>query len=340
MTESKCVLLTGAAGYIGSHTWVELIQSGYQVIGIDSFCNSSEKVLGRIEKIVDQKIHFYNGDVRDSQLIKEIFKAHQFSGVIHFAALKAVGDSVKKPLDYYGNNLDALISLLRVMQEFKVQKFVFSSSATVYGDPEQVPINESAKLHPTNPYGQTKLMGEQILRDLERADPEFRVAYLRYFNPVGAHASGLIGEDPRGHPNNLSPVVSQVAAGTLNKVMVFGNDWPTPDGTGVRDYIHVVDLARAHIRAIDYLEHGGPSVTLNLGTGIGYSVFDLIGAYERVSEKSIPFEIVGRRTGDIATCYADPHLALKLLAWKAEFDLDRMCADGWRWQSMNPYGFS
>jgi UDP-glucose 4-epimerase len=340
LMDSKSILLTGAAGYIGSHTWVELVQSGYEVIGIDNFCNSSEKVLKRIEKIIDKKIHFYKGDVRDKSLVEEIFKTHKISGVLHFAALKAVGDSVKAPLDYYGNNLNTLICLLHTMQEFRVKNFVFSSSATVYGDPKFVPISELAEVRPTNPYGQTKLMGEQILRDLENSDPEFRVAYLRYFNPIGAHSSGLIGEDPRGRPNNLSPVVSQVAARTLDKVMVFGDDWPTPDGTGVRDYIHVVDLARAHVKAIDYLIEGGSSVTLNLGTGSGYSVFDLIAAYERVSGRPIPYEVVGRREGDIAECYADPTLAKQVLGWKAEYDLDRMCADSWRWQSMNPRGFS
>ena len=340
LIKSKCILITGAAGYIGSHTWVELIQSGYQVIGVDNFCNSSERVLERIQSIANQEICFYKGDVLDLQFMRSIFEDHKITGVIHFAALKAVGDSVKYPLDYYGNNLESLIGLLRVMQEFKVQDFVFSSSATVYGDPGIVPIQETANLRPTNPYGQTKLIGEQILRDLEKADNNLRVVYLRYFNPIGAHVSGLIGEDPRGRPNNLSPVVAQVAAGRLDKVMVFGNNWPTPDGTGVRDYIHVVDLARAHVKAIDHLIRGGPSVTLNLGTGIGYSVFDLIAAYERASGLKIPTEITARRVGDIATCFADPQLAKKILSWEAEFDLDRMCADSWRWQSMNPDGFN
>lgn len=340
LNDSKCIFLTGAAGYIGSHTWVELIQSGYKVVGIDNFCNSSEQALQRIEKIVNQEVTFYMGDVRDSQLVKQIFRDHNISGVIHFAALKAVGDSVKYPLGYYGNNIDALIGLLDAMEEFKIYDFVFSSSATVYGDPEFVPINESAKLSPTNPYGQTKLIGEQILHDLEKSNENFRAVLLRYFNPIGAHFSGLIGEDPRGRPNNLSPVVSQVAAGVLDKVMIFGDDWPTPDGTGVRDYIHVVDLARAHVKAIDYLLSGGTSVTLNLGTGIGYSVFDLIGAYERICGKSIPIEVTKRRNGDISTCYADPRLAQKVLGWKAEYDLERMCRDSWRWQSLNPNGFN
>jgi UDP-glucose 4-epimerase len=340
LSQSKCILLTGAAGYIGSHTWIELIESGYEVIGVDNFCNSSERVLERIQKIINQDICFYKGDVQDFNFMRGIFERHQITGAIHFAALKAVGDSVKDPLAYYSNNLESLISLLRAMQEFEVRDFVFSSSATVYGDPEIVPIQETANLQPTNPYGQTKLIGEQILRDLEKSDDNSRVVYLRYFNPIGAHISGLIGEDPRGRPNNLSPVLAQVAAGRLDKVMVFGNDWPTSDGTGVRDYIHVVDLARAHVKAIDYLIRGGSSITLNLGTGIGYSVFDLISAYERVSGLKIPVEITSRRAGDIATCYADPQLAEKILGWVAEYELDRMCADSWRWQSMNPNGFN
>ena len=340
LNKSKCILLTGAAGYIGSHTWIELIESGYEVIGVDNFCNSSEQVLERIEKIINQDICFYKGDVQDIQFMRGIFEHHKITGAIHFAALKAVGDSVTYPLEYYSNNLMSLMTLLRVMQEFHVQEFVFSSSATVYGDPIAVPISENAKLQPTNPYGQTKLMGEQILRDLEKSDDDLRVAYLRYFNPIGAHVSGLIGEDPRGRPNNLSPVVAQVASGRLDKVMVFGNDWPTPDGTGVRDYIHVTDLARAHVKAIDYLINGGLSVTLNLGTGVGYSVFDLISAYERASGLKIPVEVTSRRAGDIATCYADPQLAKKILGWAAEYELDRMCADSWRWQSMNPSGFN
>jgi UDP-glucose 4-epimerase len=339
MMTKKTILLTGATGYIGSHTWVELIAAGYDVVGLDNFSNSNRKVLERIEKISDKKPIFIEGDVRDYELLDKLFQAYEINGAVHFAALKAVGESVSNPLSYYDNNLNGLLVLSKVMSEHGKKNFVFSSSACVYGDPAQVPINESAALQPTNPYGQTKLMSEQILRDLEVSDSAWRIAYLRYFNPSGAHESGLIGEDPKGIPNNLSPLVARVAGGRMPKLMVYGNDWPTPDGTGVRDYIHVVDLAKGHVKAIDYLLSGKPSLTVNLGTGQGYSVLQMIEAYQNASGKPIPYELTQRRPGDIATCYADTALAFKTLGWKAQYGLEKMCADGWRWQSLNPNGF-
>jgi UDP-glucose 4-epimerase len=333
------ILLTGATGYIGSHTWLELLLAGHQVIGIDNFINSSPLALGRIETLASQKLHFVEGDVCNKECLQDIFKKYPIKGVIHFAALKAVGESVAQPLRYYQNNLGGLLTLLEVMQNAECHNFVFSSSATVYGDPRAVPINESAPLCPTNPYGQTKLMSEQVLRDLEVADSRWRVAYLRYFNPVGAHESGFIGEDPLGVPNNLSPIVARVAAGRMAQLKVYGNDWPTPDGTGVRDYIHVVDLAGAHVKAVEHLLLGKNSVTVNLGTGQGYSVMDVIKAYEDVIGRPIPYEIVARRSGDIATCFADPTLAHDVLGWRAQRTLAQMCADSWRWQSQNPTGY-
>jgi UDP-glucose 4-epimerase len=309
------------------------------VIGLDNFSNSNKKVLERIEKISGKKPTFIEGDVRDYELLDKLFQAYEIDGAVHFAALKAVGESVSNPLAYYDNNLNGLLVLSKVMSEHNTKNIVFSSSACVYGDPAQVPITEAATLQPTNPYGQTKLMSEQILRDLEVSDPAWRVAYLRYFNPSGAHESGLIGEDPKGTPNNLSPLVARVAVGRMPKLMVYGSDWPTIDGTGVRDYIHVVDLAKGHVKAIDYLLSGKPSLTVNLGTGQGYSVLQMIEAYQNASGKPIPYELTQRRPGDIATCFADTALALKTLGWKAEYGLEKMCADGWRWQSMNPNGF-
>jgi len=338
-TSKSTILLTGATGYIGSHTWVELLAAGYEVVGLDNFCNSNKKVLDRIEKITGQKPLFYEGDVRDTAILNTIFQDHAIAGVVHFAALKAVGESVSQPLAYYDNNLNGLLVLCKVMGEHDCKSFVFSSSACVYGDPQTVPITESASLQPTNPYGQTKLMSEQILRDLEISDPQWRIAYLRYFNPSGAHESGLIGEDPKGTPNNLSPLVARVAVGRMSKLMVYGNDWPTPDGTGVRDYIHVVDLAKGHVKAIEYLLSGKPSLTVNLGTGQGYSVLQMIEAYQAASGKPIPYELTARRSGDIATCYADTTLAFSSLGWQAEYSLGKMCTDGWRWQCMNPHGF-
>lgn len=333
------ILLTGATGYIGSHTWLELLQAGFSVLGIDNFINSSPKVLTRIESLSGKKLSFIEGDVCDKNFLDSIFKAHSITGVVHFAALKAVGESSANPLRYYENNLSGLITLLQVMQSHQCNNFVFSSSACVYGDPDQSPVKEDAALRPENPYGQTKLMSEQILRDLEKSDPRWRVAYLRYFNPIGAHESGLIGEDPMGVPNNLSPLVARVAAGRMQELKVYGNDWDTPDGTGVRDYIHVVDLARGHVRAIEHLLSGKPSLTVNLGTGVGYSVMDVIHAYEEVIGRPIPYQVTDRRPGDVALYYADPSLAQSLLGWRAERTLKQMCADSWRWQSQNPMGY-
>ena len=333
------ILLTGATGYIGSHTWLELLLAGNRVIGLDNFINSSRLALARIESLAGQKLEFIEGDVCDKAFLETVFKKYPIKGVIHFAALKAVGESVAQPLRYYQNNLAGLFTLLEVMQANNCKRFVFSSSATVYGDPSVVPINESSPVRPTSPYGQTKLMSEQVLRDLEVSDPSWRVAYLRYFNPVGAHESGLIGEDPRGIPNNLTPLVARVAAGRMPELKVYGDDWSTPDGTGVRDYIHVVDLAQAHVKAVEYLLAGRDSLTVNLGTGQGYSVMDVLKAYSDVIGRPIPYQVVARRPGDIATCYADPSLAEKLLGWKARRNLVQMCADSWRWQSQNPTGY-
>ncbi|MGY8525739.1 UDP-glucose 4-epimerase GalE [Paracidovorax citrulli] len=333
------LLLTGATGYIASHTWVALLEAGYRVIGLDNLCNSSRVVLERIATITGQSPHFVQGDVRDRALLDRLFQEHDIAGVIHFAALKSVGESVSMPLAYYDNNMNGLLTLCAAMQEAGLRQLVFSSSATVYGNPHTVPIEEDFPLSATNPYGQTKLMGEQVLRDLERSDPSWRIAYLRYFNPVGAHSSGLIGEDPRGIPNNLMPYVAQVAAGRRERLMVFGGDYPTPDGTGVRDYIHVCDLADGHLAALRYLSGQGKGLTVNLGTGRGYSVLEVVKAYASASGREIPYEIVARRPGDIAACYADPAMAGQLLNWRAQYDLDRMCVDSWRWQSMNPLGF-
>lgn len=334
------ILLTGAAGYIGSHTWCALLTAGYNVIGLDNLCNSSVKVLDRIAKITQQTPNFIEGDVRDTALLNIIFLENNISAVIHFAALKAVGESVQNPLDYYDNNLSGLLSLNKAMQYHNVKNFVFSSSATVYGDPHTTPIMEDFPLSAINPYGQTKLMSEKVLRDLEKSDNRWRIGYLRYFNPVGAHESGLIGENPVGSPNNLMPYIAQVAIGKLSKLHVYGGDYPTADGTGVRDYIHVMDLAQGHVAALSELFTGDVSFTVNLGTGLGYSVLDVIRAYEKASSRSIPFEIVGRRPGDIATCYADVSLAASMLNWRTTRGIDEMCVDSWRWQSMNPNGFS
>ncbi|MBF6988429.1 MULTISPECIES: UDP-glucose 4-epimerase GalE [Cupriavidus] len=335
----ETLLLTGATGYIASHTWVALLNAGYHVIGLDNLCNSSPVVIERLAAITGKTPHFVQGDVRDRALLDQLFAEHRISGVIHFAALKAVGESVSQPLQYYSNNLDGLLTVCAAMGAAGVKQLVFSSSATVYGNPQTVPILEDFPLSATNPYGQTKLMGEQILRDLEKSDPAWRIAYLRYFNPVGAHESGLIGEDPRGIPNNLMPYVAQVAGGRREKLMVFGGDYPTPDGTGVRDYIHVCDLADGHLAALVYLRDQGRGMTVNLGTGRGYSVLEVVEAYQRASGKPVPYEIVARRPGDIASCYADPALANQLLGWRAQHDIERMCQDSWRWQSMNPQGF-
>ncbi len=339
-TISEALLLTGATGYIASHTWVALLEAGYQVIGLDNLCNSNRVVVERIAAITGKTPHFVEGDVRDRALLEQLFASHRIAGAIHFAALKAVGVSVAQPLAYYDNNLNGLLTLCSAMQAAGVRQLVFSSSATVYGNPHSIPILEDFPLSATNPYGQTKLMGEQILRDLERSDPSWRIAYLRYFNPVGAHESGLIGEDPGGVPNNLMPYVAQVAADRREQLMVFGGDYPTVDGTGVRDYIHVCDLADGHLAALVYLRERGQGLTVNLGTGRGYSVLEVVAAYERASGRPVPYQIVARRPGDIAACYADPGLAQQLLGWRARHDLDRMCVDSWRWQSMNPDGLA
>jgi UDP-glucose 4-epimerase len=336
----KTILLTGAAGYIGSHTWCALLAAGHAVVGLDNLCNSSEAVVGRIAEISQTEPVFVEGDVRDGALLESIFLQHQIDAVIHFAALKAVGESVAKPLAYYDTNLNGLLTLAAAMKWHGVRHFVFSSSATVYGDPHTVPIKEDFPLSATNPYGQTKLMSERILRDLEQSDNSWRIAYLRYFNPVGAHASGLIGEDPRGVPNNLMPYVAQVALGKLERLQVYGGDYPTGDGTGVRDYIHVMDLAQGHVAALQHLFDGNPSFTVNLGNGRGYSVLEVVRAYEKASGRTIAFDIVARRPGDIAACYADTALAASLLDWRATRDIDDMCADSWRWQTMNPNGFA
>ena len=336
----KTILLTGATGFIGSHTWCTLLSAGYDVVGLDNLCNSDAEVVARIAKITQTKPCFVEGDVRDSALLGRLFLQHKIDAVIHFAALKSLSESVENPLAYYDTNLNGLLTLSKVMALHLVKSLVFSSSATVYGDPHTVPIKENFPLNPTNPYAQTKLTSEQILRDLERSDNDWRIGYLRYFNPVGAHESGLIGENPRGIPNNLMPFVAQVAIGKLDKLRIYGDDYPTPDGTGVRDYIHVMDLAQGHVAALSQLFNGGPSHTVNLGTGRGYSVLDVIHAYEKAIGRLIPYEIVERRSGDIATCYADPATAAEILNWRATRGIDKMCADSWNWQQMSLNGFS
>ena len=334
------VLVTGGAGYIGSHTCVELLQAGYRVVVVDDLSNSSVVALERVEALSACALtEFLQADVRDTDALQRLFQRHRVDAVIHFAARKAVGESVAQPLDYYDNNLYGLLSLLHVMSAEGVRDLVFSSSATVYGDPARVPIDEDMPTAATSPYGHTKLMAEQILRDVARADPAWRVVLLRYFNPVGAHPSGLIGEDPDGIPNNLMPYVSQVAVGRLQRLRVFGGDYPTPDGTGVRDYIHVVDLARGHLQALNRMKRLQGLVTCNLGTGRGYSVLEVIRAFERASGRAVAYDIVDRRPGDVAQCWADPARAASLLGWHAERDLDRMCEDAWRWQSLNPQGY-
>ncbi len=333
------MLLTGAAGYIGSHTWLALHAAGYAVVGLDNFCNSSPEVLRRIARLTGEEPVFVQADVRDAAALRRLFDTHAPEAVVHFAALKAVGESVARPLEYYANNVGGLLTLCEVMQAAGCRHLVFSSSATVYGVPEQLPLTEDAALSATNPYGQTKLIGETLLRDLAAGDARWKVATLRYFNPVGAHASGLIGEDPRGMPNNLMPYVAQVAIGRRERLQVFGDDYPTADGTGVRDYIHVCDLAEGHVAALRCLFDAGRSLTVNLGTGRGYSVLEVVRAYARASGREIPLAIAPRRPGDVAACYADATRAAQLLGWRAALDLQRMCADSWRWQQMNPHGF-
>jgi len=334
------ILVTGGAGYIGSHTIVELIAAGHEVVCLDNFSNSNPESVRRIERITGRKLNFVEGDIRDGALLERLLREHAVDAVVHFAALKAVGESVEKPLLYYENNITGTLALLSAMQRVGVSRMVFSSSATVYGTPQALPLTEAHPIGAVNPYGQSKVMVEYILADVCKADPNFSAICLRYFNPIGAHESGLIGEAPTGIPNNLFPFITQVAVGKRAELAVFGNDWDTVDGTGVRDYIHVVDLARGHVKAIDYaLKHTG-MLAPNLGTGRGTSVLELIQAFERKSGRKIPYRITARRPGDIGACWADPALAERLLGWKAELDVDAMCADGWRWQQMNPDGYA
>ena len=346
----KSILVTGGAGYIGSHTCVELLQEGYEIIVVDNLCNSKIESLKRIEKITGKSLQFYEVDIRDKPALTEVFANHAIDAVIHFAGLKAVGESCERPLLYYQNNVSGTLTLAEVMTERDVKQLVFSSSATVYGDPEKVPITEDFPLSATNPYGHSKLMIENILRGLSESDafaksrPPWKIALLRYFNPAGAHESGLIGEDPNDIPNNLLPYISQVAVGKLKQLSVFGNDYPTSDGTGVRDYIHVVDLAKGHIKALEALDSDlfreGCCRAYNLGTGNGYSVLDMINAFQQVTGREINYKIVARRSGDVAACYAEPQMALTELGWKADKDLNAMMADAWRWQKHNPEGYT
>lgn len=329
---TSTILVTGGAGYIGSHTCVELLAAGHDVVVVDNFANSKPAVLDRIARIAGRSVAGHAVDVRDRAALRAVFAARRIDAVIHFAGLKAVGESVAQPLRYYDHNFGGSIALCEVMAEFGVRTLVFSSSATVYGDPHAVPIEESFPLAPTNPYGRSKLMVEEALRDLGRADADWRIALLRYFNPVGAHPSGFIGEDPNGIPNNLMPYIAQVAVGQRPELSVFGDDYATPDGTGVRDYLHVVDLARGHLAALAALAREAGVLTVNLGTGRGHSVLETVRAFERASGRRVPYRIVARRPGDIAQCYADPSLAQRALGWRAEYGLDEMCRDSWRWQ--------
>lgn len=335
------ILVAGGAGYIGSHTCIELIAAGYDVVVLDNLQNSSLNVLARIEKISKIKISFENVDLRDIYALEKVFKKHQITAVIHFAGLKAVNESINKPIDYYDNNITGTITLCKVMNQFNVKQIIFSSSAVVYGNPKTVPIKEDFPLVTFNPYGQSKLMTEQILNDVFISDNEWKIALLRYFNPVGAHKSGLIGEAPDGVPSNLMPYLSQVAVGKRDKLHVFGGDYNTKDGTCIRDFIHVVDLAKGHVKTLDYFKKQakGEVLKLNLGTGKGYSILELITTFEKVTGKKIPYDIVNRREGDIVTSYASPKLAEKIIEWKTEEDLNAMCEDTWRWQSQNPSGY-
>ncbi|MBD5100456.1 MAG: UDP-glucose 4-epimerase GalE [Clostridiales bacterium] len=333
------VLVTGGAGYIGSHTVIELVENGYDPIIVDNLCNSKKIAVERIEQIVGRKIKFYPYDVCDLEKLRSIFKAEKIDSCIHFAGLKAVGESCQKPLEYYQNNLISTLNLIQVMKEFGCKNLVFSSSATVYGQPKSVPILEDFPLSTTNPYGSTKLYIEGILKDVYKADNSFNIALLRYFNPIGAHKSGLIGEDPNGIPNNLMPYITQVAIGKLKRLSVFGDDYPTHDGTGVRDYIHVLDLARGHILALKKLATNSGLVIYNLGTGKGYSVLDMVKAFEKASGRQVPYVITARRDGDIAECFASTDLAKKELGFECKYDLQDMCEDSWRWQSKNPNGY-
>ena len=335
------ILVTGGAGYIGSHTCVELLNSGYEVVVMDNLYNASAKALDRVQQITGKTLTFYEADMLDQPAMDKIFEAEKPDAVIHFAGYKAVGESVVKPIEYYHNNMTGTLLLCDTMRKHGVKNIIFSSSATVYGDPLEIPITEECpKQSPPNPYGQTKTMLEQVLMDIHRADPEWNVTLLRYFNPIGAHKSGLIGEDPKGIPNNLLPYVAQVAIGKLKCVGVFGNDYDTPDGTGVRDYIHVVDLARGHVKAIEKFKENKGVLIYNLGTGNGYSVLQVIEAFGKACGKKIPYEIKPRRAGDIATCYCDPSKAMRELGWEAEYGIDEMCADSWKWQTQNPNGYN
>lgn len=335
----QTILVTGGAGYIGSHTVVELLGAGFEPVILDNLCNSSIEVIGRIRELTGRQVQLVEGDINDAPLLEGLLREHRFDATIHFAGLKAVGESVAEPLRYYQNNVSGTVTLLRCLAQAGVKRFVFSSSATVYGDPQVVPIREDAPTSPTNPYGNTKWLIEHILADLAASDPEWSIGVLRYFNPAGAHVSGRIGEDPRDVPNNLMPFVAQVAVGRRERLSVFGGDYATPDGTGVRDYIHVVDLALGHLAALDRVARSPGLWTVNLGTGKGYSVLDIVAAFQRASGRSIPYQIVARRPGDIAQCYADPSTAALELGWTAARGLDDMCADSWRWQSGNPEGY-
>ena len=333
------ILVTGGTGYIGSHTCLELLQAGYDVIVVDNLSNSNREVLNRIRDISGKEVSFYKADLLDADTLELIFSQNRIEAVMHFAGLKAVGESMTKPLLYYHNNITGSVTLCEVMARHAVKRLVFSSSATVYGVPESVPITEGFSTCAANPYGRTKLIIEEILRDLNTADKDWSIAILRYFNPIGAHESGAMGEDPKGIPNNLMPFISQVAVGKLNRLKVFGNDYDTHDGTGVRDYIHVVDLAKGHIKAMEKINNGAGVETYNLGTGKGCSVLELVKTYEKVTGQRIPYTIVDRRPGDIAVCYADPSLAETMLGWKAVKNIDDMCRDSWNWQKKNPNGY-
>lgn len=333
------ILVTGGAGYIGSHTCVELLNAGYEVTVLDNLCNSVRESLNRVRRITNKPLDFVQGDIRNRAAVIDVLRRSAATAVIHFAGLKPVGESVVNPLAYYDNNVVGTISLLQAMAECGVKSMVFSSSATVYGEPKKLPLSEQHPLSATNPYGQSKLVIEHMLRDLFRSDPSWCVGILRYFNPVGAHASGLIGEDPQGTPNNLLPYIAQVAVGKRDFLNVWGNDYATPDGTGVRDYVHVVDLALGHLAALRKLQSAPQCFTVNLGTGTGYSVLEMVRAFERSSSQQVPIHMGPRRPGDVASCYADPSLANALLGWQAQRDLEAMCSDAWRWQSMNPNGY-
>ena len=333
------VLVTGGAGYIGSHTALVLLEAGHDVVVVDNLSNSKQEALRRVEQLTGRTVEFHRVDLLDRPGLDQVFRGGRFDAVLHFAGLKAVGESVSQPLRYFHNNVTGTLVLLEVMDQHQVRTLVFSSSATVYGDPHAVPITEDFPLSATNPYGRSKLMIEEILRDLHRAEPSWRVGILRYFNPVGAHPSGRIGEDPDGIPNNLLPYVAQVAVGRLPELAVFGNDYPTPDGTGVRDYIHVMDLAEGHVRALDRLAASPGLHVWNLGTGRGYSVLEMVAAFERASGRKVPYWVAPRRAGDVAACWADPGRAREELGWTASRGLDEMCADAWRWQAANPHGY-